>query len=144
MNLDRMAIIGSSGGGHNAAAALLHFGHFYKIAVSVSSAHDNSLVAFWWAEQWLGYPVDNSLFAEQSNVSHAGKLPADAKLMLVVGGMDQALNPASTMRFVQQLNKAGKMYEFVFIPEGGHDCSSHGYGLMRVNAFLKRYLKSTK
>ncbi|CAI6097838.1 unnamed protein product [Clonostachys chloroleuca] len=134
-----MAIIGSSAGGHNAAAALLHFGHFYKIAVSVSGAHDNSLVAFWWAEQWLGYPVDNSLFAEQSNVSHAGKLPADAKLMLVVGGMDQALNPASTMRFVQQLNKAGKMYEF----KGGM-IAAHGYGLMRVNAFLKRYLKSTK
>ncbi|CAH0052624.1 unnamed protein product, partial [Clonostachys solani] len=67
MNLDRMAIIGSSAGGHNAASALLHFGHFYKVAVSDSGAHDNSLVALWWAEQWLGYPVDDALFAEQSN-----------------------------------------------------------------------------
>lgn len=144
MNLNRMAIIGSSFGGYNAAAALLHFGHFYKIAVSDSGAHDTSLVPLWWAEQWLGYPVGNLSFAKQSNVSHAERLPADARLMLVVGGMDPALNPASTMRFVQQLNKAGKVYEFVFIPEGGHNCSSHGYGLKRVKAFLKRYLKSTK
>ncbi|CAG9992686.1 unnamed protein product [Clonostachys byssicola] len=140
MNLDRMAIVGTSFGGYNAAAALLHFGHFYKVAVSDSGTHDASLVPHWWAEQWLGYPIGNLSFAHQSNVSHAGELPDDAKLMLVVGGMDSTLNPASTMRFVQQLNKAEKMYEFVFIPEGGHNCGSHGYGLKRVDAFLKRAL----
>ncbi|CAG9956661.1 unnamed protein product [Clonostachys rosea f. rosea IK726] len=139
MDLSRVGIVGSSEGGANAAAALLHHGHFYKVAISSSGAHDQTLANLWWSEQWLGYPADEAAI-ENSNTTHAEKLPENAKLMLISGGMDHALNPASVMRFIQELIRYGKMYELVLIPDGGHECGSEPYALMRAEAFLKANL----
>jgi dipeptidyl aminopeptidase/acylaminoacyl peptidase len=141
MDLGRVGIVGSSEGGANAAAALLHHGHFYKVAISSSGAHDQTLSNLWWSEQWLGYPAHEAA-VENSNTTHAKKLPENAKLMLIAGGMDHALNPASVMRLVQELNKYNKMYELVFIPGGGHECGSEPYALMRAEVFLKANLCS--
>ncbi|CAG9981147.1 unnamed protein product [Clonostachys byssicola] len=134
-------IVGSSEAGANAAAALLRHGHFYKVAISSSGAHDQTLSNLWWSEQWLGYPAHEAP-AENSNTIHAKKLPDHAKLMLIAGGMDHALNPASVMRFVQALDKCNKMYELVFIPDVGDECGSETYAPMRAEAFLKANLGS--
>ncbi|CAG9942427.1 unnamed protein product [Clonostachys rosea f. rosea IK726] len=141
MDISRVGIIGSSAGGQNAASALLHFGHFYKVAVADSGCHDNSLAGIEWAEQWLGHPVNES-YSQHSNVTHAAKLPDSAKLMLIAGGLDHAVSHFATMRFVQQLNKANKIYELVFLPDAGHSCGRCGYGLKRAKQFLKTNLWS--
>ncbi|VUC29559.1 unnamed protein product [Clonostachys rosea] len=141
MDLSRVGIVGSSEGGANAAAALLHHGHFYKVAVASSGAHDQTLSNLWWSEQWFGHPAEKAA-VENSNTTHAKKLPENTKLMLIAGGKDHALNPASVMRFVQELNKYNKMYELVFMPDGGHECGSEPYGFMRTQAFLKANLGS--
>lgn len=141
MDLSRVGIVGSPEGGVNAAAALLHHTDFYKVAISSSGAHDQTLSNLWWSEQWLGYPADEAA-VENSNTTHAQRLPEKAKLMLIAGGMDHALNPASVMRFVQELNKYNKTYELIFIPDWGHECGSEPYALMRAEVFLKTNLGS--
>ncbi|CAH0057248.1 unnamed protein product [Clonostachys solani] len=138
MDLSRIGIMGSSAGGQNAVSALLHHGDFYKVAVADSGCHDNRLDNYLWNEQWMGYPVDES-YAHNSNISHAEKLRDDGKLLLLAGGLDTVVNPASTMRLVQALNKERKDYELLFIPEGGHNCGLK-LGARKVKKFLRQHL----
>ncbi|CAH0026980.1 unnamed protein product [Clonostachys rhizophaga] len=139
MDLSRVAIIGSSAGGQNAVSALLHYGDFYKVAVASSGCHDNRLNQITWGEQWMGYPVDES-YIDNSNITHAAKLRNDAKLLLIAGGLDDVVNPASTMKLVTELNKQGKDYDFFFIPEGDHKCADNGVGYKRLVRFLREHL----
>ncbi|KAI5459122.1 Alpha/Beta hydrolase protein [Mariannaea sp. PMI_226] len=140
MDLSRVGIFGGSAGGQNAAAAVLHHGDFYKAAAADCGCHDNRMDKLWWNEQWMGYPVDEA-YAESSNVTHAAKL--NAALMLIVGGLDNNVDPSSTMQFVQALNEADKDYEFLFMPGEEHGCGGTEYGLRRQRAFFRRHLCPT-
>ena len=55
---------------------------------------------------------------ECSNVYHAAKLKRP--LMLVVGEMDDNVDPASTYQLVNALIKAGKDFELVALPGTSH------------------------
>ena len=61
--------------------------------------------------------VDES-YAESSNVEMAHQL--QRPLMLVVGEMDDNVDPASTMQLVNALIKAGKDFELVVLPGERH------------------------
>jgi dipeptidyl aminopeptidase/acylaminoacyl peptidase len=71
----------------------------------------------WWNEQWMGYPVGPH-YAESSNVVNAGRLKG--KLMLILGELDDNVDPASTMQVADALIKAGKDFELVILPGVGH------------------------
>lgn len=47
-----------------------------------------------WNEQWLGWPVDES-YSRASNVDNAWRL--QGKLLLVVGELDQNVDPAHSL-----------------------------------------------
>ncbi|KAJ3540661.1 hypothetical protein NM208_g4963 [Fusarium decemcellulare] len=137
MDISRVGIFGGSAGGQNAAAAVLHYGDFYKAAAADCGCHDNRMDKLWWNEQWMGHPVDES-YAECSNVTHATKLKG--ALMLIVGGLDTNVDPSSTMQLVHALNEADKEYELLYMPLGGHVCGRSEYGQRRQRAFFKRHL----
>ena len=59
----------------------------------------------WWNELWMGYPVDES-YSACSNVDNAHLL--SRPLMLVVGELDDNVDPASTMQVANALIKANK------------------------------------
>ncbi|KAH6869780.1 Alpha/Beta hydrolase protein [Thelonectria olida] len=138
MDLSRVGIFGVSAGGQNAAAAVLHHGDFYKAAVADCGCHDNRMDKLWWNEQWMGYPVDKS-YAESSNVTHAAKLTG--ALMLIVGELDNNVDPSSTMQMVHALNKNDKDYDFLYIPGGEHGSGGSEYGQRRQRAFFERHLR---
>ncbi|TWU00660.1 Prolyl tripeptidyl peptidase precursor [Botrimarina colliarenosi] len=117
IDLTRVGIRGTSAGGQTAMAALLHHGDFYKAAVSNCGCHDNRTDKVWWNEQWMGWPVGPH-YAEQSNVTQAGKLRGD--LLLIVGEMDRNVPPTATLQVVDALIKADKDFEFHFVPGAGH------------------------
>ena len=71
----------------------------------------------WWNEQWLGYPVGEQ-YKEGSNVENAHLLCRP--LMLVVGELDDNVDPASTMQVVNALIKANKNFELVVVPGARH------------------------
>lgn len=117
MDSTRVGIYGCSAGGQEAMAAVLFHPEFYKAAYSSCGCHDNRMDKIWWNEQWMGYPVDSS-YIECSNVENAWRLTRP--LMLVVGEMDDNVDPASTMQVANALIKAGKDFEFIVIPGAAH------------------------
>ncbi len=138
MDLNRVGICGRSAGGQSAMGALLWHGDFYKAAVADCGCHDNRMDKLWWNEQWMGWPVDQS-YEDSSNVVHARKLRG--ALMLIVGELDSNIDPASTTQVVNALNEAGKDYDLLLIPGGGHCVgSSSQYAVRRQQDFLVRHL----
>lgn len=136
MDIDRVGIYGCSAGGQESTAALLWHGDFYKCAYSACGCHDNRMDKIWWNEQWMGYPVDSS-YVESSNIANASKL--ERPLMLVVGELDDNVDPASTMQLVNALVKAGKDFELVVIP-GAHHTMGEDYGERKRHDFFVRNL----
>ncbi|KAL4728502.1 hypothetical protein ACLX1H_005250 [Fusarium chlamydosporum] len=138
IDLSRVGIMGGSAGGQNAVAGMLHHSAFFKAGIADSGCHDNRMDKIWWNELWMGYPVDEA-YEKSSNITHASKLKG--ALMLIVGDLDDNVDPSSTFQMVNALNKAGKNYEFLFIPGGKHCCGSGKYGLARQSEFFKRHLQ---
>ena len=136
MDIDRVGIYGCSAGGQNALAAVLWHGDFYKAAYAACGCHDNRMDKIWWNEQWMSYPIDSS-YVECSNVENAYRL--ERPLMLVVGELDDNVDPASTMQVVSALEKAGKDFEFVVIP-GAHHTMGESYGDHKRYDFFVRHL----
>ncbi|MDQ6830239.1 MAG: S9 family peptidase, partial [Gemmatimonadota bacterium] len=54
MDTTRVGIVGHSGGGYAAGAAMLHFPDFYKVGVSGSGNHDFRVYGWYWGEKYQG------------------------------------------------------------------------------------------
>ncbi|MAT72418.1 MAG: peptidase S9 [Planctomycetaceae bacterium] len=117
MDLSRVAVKGHSAGGQSAMRALLDHHDFYKVAVAGAGCHDNRMDKIWWNEQWMGWPIGPH-YAASSNVVDAHKLQGD--LLLIVGELDENVDPASTMQVVDALLKADKDFELLYVPGAGH------------------------
>lgn len=139
-DISRVGIYGNSAGGQNAAAAVLFHPEFYKAAVANSGCHDNRMDKASWNEQWMGYPVGPQ-YAESSNIEHAGLLKG--YLMLVVGEMDDNVPPETTFRFVDALIRAGKDFDLLVVPNGGHGAGG-AYGQRRLQDFFVRHLQGAE
>lgn len=136
MDLERVGIFGSSAGGQEAMSAVLFHPEFYKAAYSACGCHDNRMDKIWWNELWMGYPVDSS-YIESSNVAQAYRL--ERPLMLVVGEMDDNVDPASTMQVVNALIRANKDFELVVVPGAGHTMGDN-FGEHKRYDFFVRHL----
>ncbi|MFP4621158.1 MAG: prolyl oligopeptidase family serine peptidase [Bacteroidales bacterium] len=100
-----IGMFGSSAGGQNALAALLFYPDFYTVGVASSGCHDNRMDKMWWNEQWMGYSVGPH-YKGCSNVVNADKLRGE--LILIVGEVDDNVDPASTMQVADALIEARK------------------------------------
>jgi dipeptidyl aminopeptidase/acylaminoacyl peptidase len=136
MDIDRVGIFGASAGGQESTTAVLLHPEFYKAAYSSCGCHDNRMDKIWWNEQWLGYPVGEQYVAG-SNVENAHLL--ERPLMLVVGEMDDNVDPASTMQVVDALIKANKDFELVVLP-GVRHTMGESYGEHKRYDFFVRHL----
>jgi dipeptidyl aminopeptidase/acylaminoacyl peptidase len=117
MDIERMGIFGASAGGQEAMGAVLFHPEHYKAAYSSCGCHDNRMDKIWWNEQWMSYPVDSSYIAS-SNVENAHLLTRP--LMLVVGEMDDNVDPSTTYKVCNELIKANKDFELVVLPGMPH------------------------
>lgn len=84
----------------------------------------------------MGYPVGEQ-YEECSNVENAHLLRRP--LMLVVGEMDDNVDPASTMQLANALIRAGKDFELVVIP-GARHTMGETYGEHKRFDFFVRHL----
>lgn len=137
MDSTRVGIYGCSAGGQEALAAVLFHPEFYKASYSSCGCHDNRMDKIWWNEQWMGYPVDSSYIA-CSNVENAHRLTRP--LMLVVGEMDDNVDPASTMQVVDALVKANKDFELVVLPGVRHSMGESYGEHKRFDFFVKELM----
>ncbi|WP_186755477.1 S9 family peptidase [Echinicola salinicaeni] len=136
MDLERVGIFGTSAGGQSSTGALLFHPEFYKVAVSSCGCHDNRMDKIWWNEQWMGYPIGEH-YAACSNVVNAGNL--EGKLLLIVGEMDDNVDPSSTYQLVDELIKNDKDFEFLMVPGMGHS-SGGSYGEHKRRDFFVEHL----
>jgi dipeptidyl aminopeptidase/acylaminoacyl peptidase len=137
MDTGRVGIYGGSAGGQSALRALLAHGDFYSVAVADCGCHDNRMDKIWWNELWMGWPVGPH-YEEQSNVTQAHRLTG--KLLLIVGEMDENVDPASTMQVVNALIKADKDFDLLVMPGVGHGAADRPYGRRRRADFFVRHL----
>ena len=136
MDAGRVGIFGASAGGQESTTAVLLHGDFYKAAYSSCGCHDNRMDKIWWNEQWMSHPIDSS-YVECSNVENAHKL--ERPLMLVVGEMDDNVDPSSTYQVVNALIKANKDFELVMLP-GVHHTMGESFGEHKRYDFFVKHL----
>ena len=117
-------------------AGVLFHPDFYDAAVASCGCHDNRMDKMWWNEQWMGYPIGPH-YAASSNVENAHLLQGD--LLLIVGEIDDNVDPASTMQVANALIKAGKEFELVVLPGVGHTLGG-AYGERKRRDFFVRTL----
>lgn len=134
MDIERVGIYGGSAGGQNSTGAVLFYPEFYDVAVSSCGCHDNRVDKIWWNEQWMGYPIGPH-YAECSNVVNAHKLQGN--LMLILGEIDDNVDPASTVQVVDALIKAEKEFEFVMLPGWKHTLGGDFGERKRRDFFIK-------
>jgi len=137
MDITRVGIFGASAGGQSSTGAVLFHPEFYKVAVSACGCQDNRMDKMWWNEQWMGYPVGKH-YEECSNVVNAYKL--EGKLMLIVGELDDNVDPASTMQVADALIKAKKDFELVVLPGVNHTLGGEYGEKKRRDFFVKNLL----
>jgi dipeptidyl aminopeptidase/acylaminoacyl peptidase len=135
-DISRVGLYGTSAGGQSSLGGLLFFPEFYKVAVSAAGCHDNRMDKIWWNEQWMGWPIGPQ-YAESSNVDNAYRL--QGKVLLVVGEMDNNVDPSSTMQVVNQLIKHDKDFDLLVVPGMGHGAGG-AYGDHKRFDFFTRHL----
>ncbi|WP_456867540.1 DPP IV N-terminal domain-containing protein [Galbibacter sp. BG1] len=138
MNIEKVGIRGTSAGGQNAGAALVFNSDFYDVAVASCGCHDNRMDKIWWNEQWMGFPIGPQ-YAACSNIENATQMEGD--LMLIVGEVDDNVDPASTYQFANALIKAGKNFELVVVPGMGHSSGGTFGDKKRKDFFVKKLLE---
>lgn len=136
IDLSRVGIHGHSGGGFMSTAAILTYPDFFKVAVSCSGNHDNSIYNRWWSEQHHGvlekinqgdttfvYSIDKNQDLAKNLKGH---------LMLWTGDMDNNVHPANTIRVVDALIRANKRFDMMILPG-----QRHGFGDMNEYFFWR-------
>ena len=134
-DISRVGIYGTSAGGQNAAGAVFFHPEFYKVAVANSGCHDNRMDKIWWNEAWMGEMGPH--YETNSNVTAAKNLKGH--LYLTVGEMDTNVDPSSTFQVVNALIAAGKDFDLLVTPNGGHGATGPD-GTRRRNDFFVRWL----
>ncbi len=135
IDINRVGIHGHSGGGFMSTAALLVYPDFFKVAVSSSGNHDNSIYNRWWSEKHHGVKETIGEKGDTSFVYNIEKNQDLAKnlkghLMLTTGDIDNNVSPANTIRVVNALIKANKRFDLMVLPG-----QRHGYADMQEYFF---------
>jgi dipeptidyl aminopeptidase/acylaminoacyl peptidase len=134
-DITRVGIYGTSAGGQNAAGAVFFHPEFYDVAVANSGCHDNRMDKIWWNEAWMGEMGPH--YEANSNVTAAKNLKGH--LYLTVGELDTNVDPSSTLQVANALLAAGKDFDLLVVPNGGHGATGPD-GTRRRNDFFVRWL----
>jgi len=136
MDTTKVGIFGNSAGGQSSMGALLFYPGFYKVAVSSSGCHDNRMDKISWNEQFMGLLGPH--YAENSNVENAWRL--EGKLLLILGELDDNVDPSSTYQVINQLIKHNKNFDFLFVPGMKHSLGGDYGEHKRRDFFVKQLL----
>ena len=124
MDLDRVGIFGSSGGGFATAKALIEYPDFYKVGVSSAGNHEQRSYINVWGKLYHG-PLEttdyDTVFAGKDVSGFKGKL------LLAHGELDGNVHPANTMRLAKALIDGGKRFDMLMMPNVHHSMTRDPY-----------------
>jgi len=150
IDINRVGIHGHSGGGFMSTAAMLVYPDFFKVAVSSSGNHDNSVYNRWWSEKHNGVKEivsDKNDTSFQYSIDKNQTLVKNLKghLMLSTGDIDNNVHPANTIRVMNALIKANKRFDLVMLPGQRHGYSDMTeYFYWRMADYFTEYLMGDK
>jgi dipeptidyl-peptidase-4 len=142
IDLDRAGIWGHSGGGFAAAAAILRYPDFFKVAVAEAGNHDNRGYEDDWGEKWHGLltrnPDGTDNYDRQANQNLARNLKG--KLLLAHGTLDTNVPPYTTLLLVNELIRANRDFDLLLLPNRGHGFANEPYMIRRRWDYFVRNL----
>ena len=141
MDLQRVGIVGGSGGGYATVRALGEHPDFYKVGVSMCGDHDNRGYIATWGDCYEG-PYDETKYAEQDNTKVVANITGD--LFLIHGEMDDNVHPGLTLRVVDALMKADRNFDLLIVPNAGHNVIGPAYVQRRVFDYFVERLMGVK
>ena len=150
LDINKVGIHGHSGGGFMSTAAMLVYPDFFKVAVSSSGNHDNSVYNRWWSEQHHGVKETIGDKGDTSfiyNIEKNQDLVKNLKghLMLSTGDIDNNVHPANTTRVANALIKANKRFDLVILPGQRHGYADMTeYFFWRMADYFTEYLMGDK
>src|SRR5262245_2853914 len=137
---------GHSGGGFMTAAAMFGFPDFFKVGISESGNHDNSIYNRWWSEKHDGVKEvikdDKVTFEYDIDKNQDIAKNLKGKLLLITGDIDNNVHPANTYRVVDALIKANKRFDFILLPGLRHSFAavSEYVSWRRIDYFAQHLL----
>ncbi len=141
MDLERVGIVGGSGGGYATVRAMGEHGDFYKVGVAMCGDHDNSGYVATWGDCYQG-PYSDEHYAQQDNTLLADCITGD--LFLIHGEMDDNVHPGLTLRVVNALIKADRNFDMLIVPNAGHNVIEPVYVQRRVFDYFVERLMGAK
>ncbi|TVX92077.1 S9 family peptidase [Paenibacillus agilis] len=140
LNIERVGIWGSSGGGYGAARAILKYPDTYQAAVASAGNHDQLMYTHMWGEHYQGMldPQYPDRYTNQANADLAANLKG--KLLLAHGDIDDNVHIGQTLRLADALIKADKDFDLLIMPNVGHGISEEAYFIRRKWDFFIRHL----
>jgi dipeptidyl aminopeptidase/acylaminoacyl peptidase len=125
IDLSRVGMWGHSGGGFMTAAAMFNYPDFYKVGISESGNHDNSIYNRAWSEKHDGVKEvtdkdGNTTFEYDIDKNQDIAKNLKGHLLLITGDYDNNVHPANTFRVADALIRAGKRFDFIILPGQPH------------------------
>ena len=144
IDVRRVGVLGHSGGGYAAVAAMLRYPSFFKVGVAESGNYDQRGYEADWGEQYMGllkrWPDGRSNYDRQDDQRYAANLRGH--LLLIDGTMDRNVPPYLTMLLVKALIDANKNFSLIMLPNQGHTYrgAARLYALRRSWDYFVRHL----
>ncbi len=114
----RIGIWGWSFGGYMTAYALTHSTSF-KVGIAGAPVTDWSLYDTIYTERYMSTPQANPEGYKKSSVLRSAE-HLSGKLLLLHGAMDDNVHLHHSVRFMHELQKAGKQFDFMLYPKSRH------------------------
>jgi dipeptidyl aminopeptidase/acylaminoacyl peptidase len=145
MDLSRVGVFGHSWGGHFAIRALLQAPEVYHVGIALAPDVDFYTHGVWDLEPYMGLPQDNKEgYDYGSNLWLARNLKG--KLFLIQGTSDVAVPFSVTMKMVEALIRADKLFDLLVLPEQPHSPygKSRTYMWEAIRRYFQEHLKSER
>ncbi len=138
LDMDRVGIFGTSGGGFATAHALIEYPELFKVGISSAGNHEQRAYIRMWGETYHG-PPDSTDYAQVFAGKDVSRFKG--KLLLAYGDMDDNVHPANTLRLADALIKGNKQFDMLVMPNVNHGIADVPY-FQRVtqNYFLKHLM----
>jgi dipeptidyl aminopeptidase/acylaminoacyl peptidase len=137
LDLNRVGIFGTSGGGFATAHAMIDHPDFFKVGVSSAGNHEQRAYIKIWGETFHG-PADvvdyDKVFAGRDVSGFRGKL------LLAHGEMDDNVHPANTLRLADALIKGNKEFDMFIMPNVNHLIAWDPYFRRITQRYFLRHL----
>ncbi len=136
----RIGIWGWSGGGTFTLLAMTHSQEF-KAGIAVAAVTDWRYYDSVWAEAFMKRPQDNAKGYEKTSLVRSAK-NLHGRLLLVHGTYDDNVHPQNSWSFIDELVKAGKMFDLMIYPMRKHGISDDPARIHLYNRMVEFWVEN--